>query len=65
MATPFTIPVSKPTVAIVVLLLVHVPPAAALLNVVDRPAHIDGLPVTGYTGATVMVLATAQPELNV
>jgi len=58
-------PLSDPIVAIVVLLLVHVPPPAALLIVVLSPAQIVGLPAIGYTGSTVMVFATAQPELNV
>lgn len=58
-------PLSEPIVAIVVLLLVQVPPPVALLIVVLSPAQIVGLPVIGYTGFTVMVFTSAQPELNV
>lgn len=65
MVNPFTMPESEPIVAIVVLLLVHVPPPAALLIVVLSPAQIVGLPVMGYTGSTVIVLPTPQPELRV
>ena len=36
-ATPVTTPVDEPTVATLTLLLIHVPPPAALLNVVVAP----------------------------
>jgi hypothetical protein len=64
MVNPLTMPLSEPIVAIVVLLLVHVPPLTALLIEVVRPAQIEALPVIGYTGSTVIVLPAAQPELN-
>ena len=42
---PVTTPEPLPTVAIVVLLLVHVPPPVASLNVVVKPTHTDVIPV--------------------
>jgi hypothetical protein len=52
----------RPTVAIVVLLLDHVPPAMALLSPVVRPVQIEALPVMAATGFTVMVEKTTQSE---
>ena len=43
-ATPVTIPDEVPTVAIDVLLLVHIPPAVASLNVVVEPTQTLPLP---------------------
>ena len=42
---PVTTPVNEPTVAMVVLLLVHVPPPTVLLNVVVCPTHALRMPV--------------------
>ena len=47
-ATPVTIPVLF-TVAIAVLLLLHTPPAVALLNVVVEPTQALVVPVIGLT----------------
>ena len=62
---PVTTPVAAATVAIVVLLLVHVPPVDALPNVVAKPAQTVGVPVmvTGvlYT-ATAAVAERLQPN---
>ena len=54
-ATPADIAVSKPVVGViiatVVLLVLHVPPAVALLNVVADPAHIYDTPEIPEGGA--------------
>jgi hypothetical protein len=39
--TPLTMPVSEPTVATAVLLLLHVPPLAVSLSVTGVPVHTD------------------------
>jgi hypothetical protein len=49
-ATPVTTPVVEPTVAIAVLLLLHVPPDVALLSVVILPGHTLAVPVMGDNG---------------
>jgi hypothetical protein len=54
-ATPVTIP-DVPTVATPVLLLLHVPPEAALLNVADNPTHMLGVPVIAAIGETVATI---------
>ena len=46
-AAPVTTPVSDPTLAMLVLLLVHVPPPVVELRVVDEPAQTDDAPVIG------------------
>ena len=46
-ATPETTPEALPAVAIVALLLVHVPPPTALPSVVVEPAHTVSVPVIG------------------
>ena len=64
-AKPVAWPVDKPMEAIVGSLLVHVPPALALVKVVAKPRHIDGLPVMGLTGVTVTTstaLSLVQPN---
>ena len=59
---PNTTPLVKPTVAIVVLLLVHVPPGVASVSVAVCPAQIPVLPVIEPgSGVTVMIFAVAQP----
>jgi len=49
--TPVTIPVVEPTVAIELLLLLHVPPEDVSLSVVFEPLHIKLIPVIGPTTA--------------
>ncbi len=49
-ATPVTTPVDEPTVAIAVLLLLHVPPDVALLSVVVLPWQTLAVPVMGDKG---------------
>ena len=59
---PVTTPVEEPTAAVVGALLVQVPPVALLLNVVDRPAHMDAVPTIAEGGAlTTMVVEEMQP----
>lgn len=60
-ATPDMTPVAASAVAIPVLLLLHVPPAVASLNVVLWPAHTAGVPVTAATGFTDTVVVTEHP----
>jgi hypothetical protein len=43
--TPLTNPVNEPTVAMLVLLLLQVPPAVASLKVINAPVHNNELPV--------------------
>jgi hypothetical protein len=55
-ATPLTTPVPPPTVAIAVLLLVHVPPAGAEVSVVEDPTHIAADPeIADGSGFTVNI----------
>lgn len=64
-ATPVTTPVEDPTVAIVVLLLVHVPPSGLPVSVIEEPAHtVLGPEITGV-GSTVMIKVAKQPVDNV
>ena len=59
-ATPDTSPVVF-TVAFA-LLLFHVPPGTALLNIVVLPMHTDATPVIGATGLTVTVYVLPHPD---
>lgn len=61
-----TIPSVDPTLAMVVLLLLHVPPASALLRVRPCPIHIVKAPVIA-PGALLItaVRVVAQPDANV
>ena len=59
--TPETAPDEMSTVAIAVLLLLHVPPLVASLNVVVLPAQTVVMPVIGAMGFTVTVVVAAQP----
>lgn len=59
--TPVTIPVLAPTVAILILELVHVPPGVLLLNVVVWPTHTVNTPVIGEAALTVTALVAVQP----
>ena len=62
---PVTIPVVDPTVAIVVLLLLHVPPPASL-NVVVKPEHTLSAPSMAVgRGFTVNTAVAIQPVGNV
>lgn len=59
---PETIPVDKPTAAIPVLLLLHVPPDVASVSVVAVPAHMLAAPLIGEgEGKTVIDLVTVHP----
>ena len=60
-ATPVTTPVAEPTVAMPVLLLLHVPPAVVLARVVDEPRQVDGEPVIAANGATETTVVALQP----
>ena len=51
-AIPVTVP-SEPTVALAVLLLLHVPPAVASVRLTVKPTHIGALPVIAVIGLTV------------
>ena len=56
-ATPVTIPLDRPMVAVPVLLLIHVPPEAASVSVEVAPMHtVDGPPIAGGIGLTVIVV---------
>jgi hypothetical protein len=63
---PVTMPDVVPTVAVVLLLLLHMPPIVASLRVAVVPEHTVGEPVmaTG-TGFTVMGLVAMQPVPSV
>ena len=59
---PVTIPVEEPAVAVVVLLLVQVPPGTPSLKVVVKPVHIVEAPVINVgEGLTVIVAVIVQP----
>ena len=61
-ATPVTLPELVPTVAIVVLSLVQVPPAVASVNIVDNPKHTFVIPVIAEgKGYTLTVVVALQP----
>lgn len=54
--TPVTTPLTEPTRAIAVLLLLHKPPLVASLSVVDAPTHMLVMPVMAAgNGLTVML----------
>jgi hypothetical protein len=60
--TPLTIPLLDPTVAVAVLLQVHIPPVGKQLCVVAEPTHTLLLPVMAEgTGFTVMPFVAMQP----
>ena len=65
-AIPVTVPVDEPTVAILVLLLVHTPPVGEELKVDDAPEHMDNTPLMAPGAAfTVTTLVAKQPPANV
>ena len=56
-ATPVVIPVEEPIVAMLVLLLAHVPPLVVFARVVVVVAHTVGVPViAGKVGLTVTLV---------
>lgn len=59
--TPVTIPVDEPTVAIPVLLLLHMPPVAASDKVVVVPIQALVFPEIGSVGLTVTIAIALQP----
>jgi hypothetical protein len=65
-AIPVTTPLAEPTVAVAVLLLLQVPPVAALLSVVAPPTQSDAVPVLVPGAAlTVTVTTLRQPDVSV
>lgn len=63
--TPVTIPELMPIVAIVVAVLVQVPPPTASVSGVVAPIHTVIIPVMAAgTGLTVTVSTAAQPDGN-
>jgi len=64
--TPVTVPDVAPIVATPVLLLVHVPPEVASVNVVVRPTHTFVVPpIAAGFGLTVKLVTAIQPVLRV
>lgn len=66
-AEPADIPVTTPeplTVAIAVLLLLHVPPGVALVKVMAEPTHVaEGPPIGGIVAVvTVKLIVVKQPD---
>lgn len=62
---PVTIPVVKPTIAILRVLLVHVPPPVSL-RVSLNPTHTCNEPVIAAgNGSTVIIVVTKHPVVNV
>lgn len=61
---PVTIPVTEPMVAMLVLLLLHVPPLIICVSVSGvSPIHIDGSPVTEPAADnTVITLLVVAPQ---
>ena len=63
---PVSNPVAEPMVATDVLLLLHVPPVVASINVVVAPAQIVVAPVIAPgSGFTVIVVVVGQPTTEV
>lgn len=61
-ATPLTTPLDTPTVATPGAAELHVPPEAALPNVVELPTQIFAAPDIGGLAFTVSAAVTTQPE---
>lgn len=63
---PYTTPVEGTTVAILLLALLHVPPAGVQPNAVENPLHTERVPVIA-PGSTLMVITVVmlQPVGNV
>jgi hypothetical protein len=68
-ATPVTTPVAAFTVALAVLLLLHVPPGVASAKVMEEPGHTEVGPVMEATEVPAFMVsalvATAVPQLVV
>ncbi len=65
-ATPVTIPDVLPTVAVAMLLLLHVPPVVVFVRVEVPPTHTDAVPkFDAGSGFTVMFVTLRQPVGNV
>ena len=63
---PVMMPEVAPIVAIAVLLLVHVPPAAVLVSVVVEPIHTSAVPaIEAGKGFTVNEAVRIQPAVEV
>ena len=63
---PLTIPVAGPMVAIAGLLLLHVPPGVASVNIVVPPVQAPDNPIIGVAVLlTVIVVVAAQPANGV
>ena len=63
---PVTMPVALPAVAIMGLLVLHVPPVVASVNVVADPTHVVAAPVIADgSGLIVTVFVTLQPAPGV
>ena len=52
---PSTMPVVKPTVATIVVLLVHVPPVVASVSVTALPSHTAAVPSIGHPSIVTIV----------
>jgi hypothetical protein len=68
-ATPVTIPLDEPTVALATVLLVHVPPASVLESAVVAPTHTVDVPViaagNGSTVTSVVAIQLPEPDVPV
>lgn len=62
---PYTVPEAEPTVATIMLPLVHDPPPNRLPRLVVCPRHALPGPVIGASGCTVYTAVAAQPVLSV
>jgi len=64
--TPVTMPVEVPTVAMIGLLLLHVPPVVASVRAVELATHVVAVPAIAVgNGLTVTVFVTLQPAPGV
>ena len=60
--TPVTTPLSEPTEALAVLLLLHEPPETASVNVITEPAHTEAAPLMEPgTELTDTIVVAVQP----
>lgn len=62
--TPVTTPLEDPTVAMPVLLLLHVPPDVPSASAVAEPTHAVVVPVIACIGFTVTIAVMLQPPLT-
>ena len=56
-ATPVTVPLDEPMVALAGVLLAHVPPVVASVRVVDEPTHTDVAPLIEAGSGLIVTLA--------